>query len=71
MIKKIVESLAIIGFVLFVLGGLAMVIIQISGLVLFRSELVIFANNSFSWIFPVAALTGLLAYLYSYLANKE
>ena len=71
MAKKVIERLIIIGFILFFCGGLAMVLLQMIGLVLLKPELVVWAKNSFTWIFTMATLTGMAAYLYSYIVRKE
>ena len=69
--KKILDYLIIIGFVLFFFGGLILVCTQIAGLIFFNQSLVIAARSYFSWIFPLTGLTGLLCWIYSYLKEGE
>ncbi|MGL9730972.1 hypothetical protein [Enterococcus sp. DIV0756] len=69
--KKFMEYLIIMGFVVFFIGGLILVCIQIVGLIGFNQALVVAARKYFSWIFPLTGLTGLLCWLYSYLKEGE
>lgn len=69
--KKLLENLIIAGFILFFIGGLLLVGIQIVGLFSFDQALVIAARNFFSWIFPLTGLTGLFCWLYSYVKKDE
>lgn len=68
--KKTIENLIILGFILFFIGGLGMVLLQMFGLVLLDLEMVTRARTLFSWIFPAASLTGLLCYGYAYYKKK-
>ncbi|MGM0214751.1 hypothetical protein [Enterococcus sp. AZ109] len=65
--KKVLENLIMLGFVLFFIGGLGMVLLQLAGLILFDATLVHRGREFFSWIFPAASITGLLCYGYSYI----
>lgn len=67
--KRIIENVIIIGFVLFVIGGLLMVAVQVVGLLTLNEGLTVGADSNFAWIFPVSAVTGLLCWLYSYLGK--
>lgn len=69
--KKILEHLIIAGFILFFIGELFLVGIQIVGLFSFNQALVIAARNYFSWIFPLTGLTGLFCWIYSYVKKNE
>lgn len=69
--KKFIENLIILGFLLFFLGGLAMVAFQVWGLIIQSNEFVVQSKKMFSWIFPAATLTGLVCYLYSYIGDKD
>lgn len=69
--KKLLEHLIIAGFILFFIGGLLLVGIQIVGLFSFNQALVIAARNYFCWIFPLTGLTGLLCWIYSYVKKGE
>lgn len=63
---KHIENVVLIGFILFILGGACLVGLQFLGLILKNGSLVTNANAYFTWIYPVAAITGLLCYLVSY-----
>lgn len=64
--KHIFETCILAGFVLFIAGGSCFVGLQLLGLVLGNTSLVVRAGSWFAWIYPLAAATGLLCYLISY-----
>lgn len=69
--KKILENVIIGGFILFFLGGVCLIFIQFFGLIVTNNELVVSAGEKLSWIFPVATISGLLCYLYSYFSDSK
>ncbi|EOH93744.1 hypothetical protein [Enterococcus pallens] len=69
--RNFMEKIIIAGFVLFIVGGFLLVLIQLVGLVLGNSYLMVHANGWFSWIYPCAAITGALCYLLSYGKKKN
>ena len=69
--RKFMETLVIAGFVLFIVGGFCLVAVQLIGLLLGNSYLMVHACQWFSWIYPCAAITGMLCYLQSYGKKKN
>ncbi|MGG5318985.1 hypothetical protein [Enterococcus sp. AZ072] len=68
--RKVMETIIIVGFVLFIAGGFCLVMLQLVGLLVGNSHLMDRANQWFAWIYPCAAITGMLCYLLSY-GKKE
>ena len=68
--KKLFEKVILLGFLMFYLGGLAIVILQTIGLVSLNQELIVASKDHFSWVFPLASITGLMCYVHSYFKNK-
>lgn len=68
--KKFIEVIIMFGFAAFVLGGFVLVVVQIFGLFSFNPDLVKNVRGLFSWIFPTAALTGALCWLYTYFQKE-
>jgi hypothetical protein len=68
--KKLFEKVILLSFLLFYLGGLTTVVIQTIGLLSLNNELMMDSKDYFSWIFPLASVTGLMCYVHSYFKNK-
>lgn len=68
--KKIIEKIILLGFILFCAGGILKVLLQTIGLLLLNSCIIDLSMQIFSWIYPLAALTGLACYVMSYSKKK-
>lgn len=68
--KKLFEKVILLGFLVFYLGGFAVVVLQTIGLLSLNNALMMDSKDYFSWIFPLASVTGLLCYVHAYLKNK-
>lgn len=69
--KKTFHNIILLGFVLFCGGGILKVLLQAFGLIFLNDFLVDFARHYFNWIYPMAAVTGLLCYISGYFKEKS
>lgn len=70
-LRKVLEMVTWIGFFSFVIGAFAMVLIQISGLLLMQPAVVGWGRETFDWIIPVSSLVGLACFVLPYLTKKS
>lgn len=69
--KKILVIITLLGFFLFIVGGVLLVGIQAIGLFIGKADYIVKIASFFKWIYPCAAISGLLSYFYSYLKKGE
>lgn len=68
--KKIYESVIFIGFISFFIGGLMIVLGQTAGIIINNPNFVLLVENITKYIFPIAAISGLLCFMYPYIFKK-
>lgn len=68
--KKIYETLILIGFISFFLGSLILVFGQAIGIIINNPDFILSADKITKFIFPAASISGLLCFIHPYIFKK-
>lgn len=68
--KKLYESIIFIGFISFFIGGVIIVLGQTVGIIINNPNFVLFFESITKYIFPIAAISGLLCFMHPYIFKK-
>ncbi|MDF2521713.1 MAG: hypothetical protein K0R84_2341 [Clostridia bacterium] len=68
--KKVYENIIFIGFISFFIGSLLLVFGQFIGFTINNPNFILSAEKITKFIFPAAAISGLLCFLHPYIFRK-